>query len=418
MHLMNTVIVIDYGSPHTRLAARLLRDLGQFSRIVSGQTNVQDILRTSPAGIVIGGSANMIGRHAEALVQSGVPYIIVGEDEPTKQDLDAFLTRTDSPRNWTPATMVAYATDIITKTVGDKRVMLGISGGVDSTTLGVLLHRAIGDQLVGVFVDHGMLRYDEANEVSAMLRGLGLQLEVVDASGRFFRALEGISDPEEKRKVIGENFINVFTSAAKQVQETYGPMHFLGQGTLYSDVLESENVGGAVSVKSHHNVGGLPAELGFTLLEPFRELFKDEVRAIATELGIPEELSERHPFPGPGLAIRIIGEVTPAKVVILQHVDYLFIEALKAHDLYNETWQALAVLVPVRSVGVTNNQRTYGYTVVLRAVSSTDAMTATWTRLPYDFLAEISEQITREVREVNRVVFDITNKPPGTIEWE
>lgn len=415
---MNTVIVIDYGSPYTRLAARLLRDQGQFSRIVSGQTSVQDVLASEPAGIVIGGTANMVGRHAEALVASGVPFFTIGDTEPTPATIDSFLTEAHSPRSWTPAAITSHAEQSAVETVGDQRVMLGISGGVDSTTLGVLLHRAIGEQLVGVFVDHGMLRYNEAAEVTSMLHGLGLQLEVVDASAEFFAALHGVTDPEEKRKIIGAKFIEVFTETAKRVQHTYGPVQFLAQGTLYSDVLESEKIGGAVSVKSHHNVGGLPEQLGFTLLEPFRTLFKDEVRTVATELGIPAHISDRHPFPGPGLAIRIIGEVTPEKVRILQRVDHIFITGLREHGLYHETWQALAVLTPIRSVGVTNNQRTYGYTVALRAVSSADAMNATWTRLPYDFLAAISEQITREVPEVNRVVFDITNKPPGTIEWE
>ena len=415
---MNTVIVIDYGSPYTRLAARLLRDHGQFSRIVSGQTSVQDVLASKPAGIVIGGTANMVGRHAETLVASGVPFLTLGDTEPSPETIAKFLHEAGSERSWTPATMTAHAEETAVRTVGDKRVMLGISGGVDSTTLGVLLHLAIGDQLVGVFVDHGMLRYNEAAEVTAMLQGLGLQLEVVDASAEFFTALAGVTDPEEKRKIIGAKFIKVFTETAQRVQHTYGPVQFLGQGTLYSDVLESERVGGAVSVKSHHNVGGLPEQLGFELLEPFRELFKDEVRAVATELGIPAHISDRHPFPGPGLAIRIIGEVTPEKVRILQQVDHIFIKGLREHGLYHDTWQALAILTPIRSVGITNNQRTYGFTAALRAVSSSDAMNATFTRLPYDFLAEISERITSEVPEVNRVVFDITNKPPGTIEWE
>ncbi|MEZ4629746.1 MAG: glutamine-hydrolyzing GMP synthase [Deinococcales bacterium] len=301
--------------------------------------------------------------------------------------------------------------------VAAQRVLLAISGGVDSSTLGLLLHKAIGDKLVAVFVDHGLLREGERVYVEEALRSLGVNLISIDAGERFFKALEGVSDPERKRKIIGAEFIKVFSETAKEL-EGYGHIEFLAQGTLYPDVVESAGGHGAATIKSHHNVGGLPERLGFRLLEPFRTLFKDEVRDIARVLGMPESLVERHPFPGPGLAIRCLGEVTPEKVAILRQVDHIFISSLKEKGLYNSTWQALAVLTPIRTVGVMGDGRTYSYTAALRAVSSVDGMTADWSRLPYDFLAEVANRIVNKVEQVNRVVYDITSKPPATIEWE
>ena len=332
--------------------------------------------------------------------------------------LERFVHATGIARTWTPENIVQQMTADVRERVGGARVLLGISGGVDSSTLGLLLHRALGDRLVAVFVDHGLLRLGEAEEVERALRELGVELRVVDASERFLNALAGVSDPERKRKIIGREFIEVFAHQARAAQEREGPIRYLAQGTLYPDVVESAGGFGAANIKSHHNVGGLPEDLDFELIEPFRTLFKDEVREIAETLGLPRHLRDRHPFPGPGLAIRIIGDVTPERLGVLRRVDDIFISSLREFGLYHETWQALAVLTPIRSVGVMGDGRTYAHTVALRAVSSVDGMTADWTRLPHDFLATVSNRIVNSVPEVNRVVFDITSKPPGTIEWE
>lgn len=331
--------------------------------------------------------------------------------------LERFVERTGVPRDWTAEHIVDAAVADVRERVGDGRVLLGISGGVDSTTLGLLLHRAIGERLVPVFVDTGLLRLGEGDEVERALRALGVGLLRVDARERFFAALHGIEDPEAKRKAIGRAFIEVFSEEARKLHSA-GPIRFLAQGTLYPDVIESAGGHGAANIKSHHNVGGLPDDLDFELIEPFRTLFKDEVREVAEALGLAPHLRDRHPFPGPGLAIRIIGAITPERVAVLQRVDDIFISALREFDLYHETWQALAVLTPLRSVGVMGDNRTYANTVALRAVTSVDGMTADWARLPHEFLATVSSRIVNSVPEVNRVVYDITSKPPGTIEWE
>ncbi len=333
------------------------------------------------------------------------------------QVLERFVEATGVPRDWTAAHIVDDAVASVRERVGDERVLLGISGGVDSTTLGLLLHRAIGERLVPVFVDTGLLRLGEGDEVERALRGLGVPLVRVDAAERFLSALRGIEDPEAKRKAIGRTFIDVFAAEARRLQAG-GTIRFLAQGTLYPDVIESAGGHGAANIKSHHNVGGLPEDLGFELLEPFRTLFKDEVREVAEALGLAPHLRDRHPFPGPGLAIRVLGEVTPERLEVLQRVDDLFVSALREFDLYRDTWQALAVLTPIRSVGVMGDNRTYAHTVALRAVTSVDGMTADWARLPHEFLATVSSRIVNTVSEVNRVVYDVTSKPPGTIEWE
>ncbi len=334
------------------------------------------------------------------------------------QLLERFVERTGVPRDWTPENIVQSTARDVRERVGSERVLLAISGGVDSSTLGLLLTRALGERLVAVFVDHGLLRLGEAQEVERALTDLGVNLRVVDASERFLGALRGIHDPEAKRKAIGRAFIEVFADEARALQGELGPIRFLAQGTLYPDVIESAGGIGAANIKSHHNVGGLPEDLGFELIEPFRTLFKDEVREVAETLGLPRHLRDRHPFPGPGLAIRIIGAVTDEKLDVVRRVDDIFVSSLREFGLYDETWQALAVLTPIRSVGVMGDGRTYAHTVALRAVSSVDGMTADWTRLPHDFLATVANRIVNSVHEVNRVVYDITSKPPGTIEWE
>lgn len=292
---------------------------------------------------------------------------------------------------------------------------MALSGGVDSTVAATLIHKAIGKNLFGIFVDNGVLRKDEFEAVLKTYDQLELNVKGVDAKKRFYHALEGLTNPEEKRKAIGKTFIDVFDQESHQLKD----ISFLGQGTIYPDVIESVSVHGpSVTIKSHHNVGGLPETMKLSLVEPLRFLFKDEVRKVGLELGIPHELLYRHPFPGPGLAIRILGEITAEKVRLLQEADKIYIDGLKEHQLYDQVWQAGAILLPVKSVGVMGDERTYEFTVALRAVTSVDGMTADWAHLPYDFLGKISNEIINRVRGINRVVYDISSKPPATIEWE
>jgi len=316
---------------------------------------------------------------------------------------------------WTPASFIESAIHEIKETVGSDNVVLGLSGGVDSSVAAVLMHRAIGKQLHCIFVDNGLLRKNEYEEVLRTYYDMGLNVKGVRAENRFYDALKGISDPELKRKAIGKTFIEVFDDAAHQIPDA----RWLGQGTIYPDVIESVSVKGpSATIKSHHNVGGLPDFMKLKIIEPLKSLFKDEVRKVGRALNIKPELINRHPFPGPGLGIRILGEVSAEKIQILQEADFIFIEALKESNWYDKTWQAGVMLLPVRSVGVMGDERTYEYVVALRAVGSTDGMTADWIHLPYELLAAISNRIINRVKGVNRVVYDISSKPPATIEWE
>lgn len=320
---------------------------------------------------------------------------------------------------WTPVNIIDEQVARIREQVGDKEVICGLSGGVDSAVAAALVHKAVGDQLTCVFVDHGLLRAGEAEQVEKdYVAATGIKLKVVDARERFLGALAGVTDPEQKRKIIGREFIRVFEAAAREVA-AHGDVEFLVQGTLYPDVVESGGGAGTANIKSHHNVGGLPEDLKFSLIEPLRTLFKDEVRALGLELGLPEAMVWRHPFPGPGLAIRIIGAVDEERLAVLRKADLIARQELSAAGLDRGVWQfPVVLLADVRSVGVQGDGRTYGHPVVLRPVSSEDAMTADWSRLPYEVIARISTRITNEVAEVNRVVLDVTSKPPGTIEWE
>jgi len=318
--------------------------------------------------------------------------------------------------DWTIASFIEEAVARVRRQVGDARVVCGLSGGVDSSVAALLLHRAIGDRLTCIFVDNGLLRLDEAAQVRRrFVEKLHLPVVFVDASSRFLARLEGVVDPEEKRKRIGATFIEVFESEAAAL----GGFDFLAQGTLYPDVIESMSVvGPSAAIKSHHNVGGLPERMRFRLVEPLRELFKDEVRAVGRELGLDDELVRRQPFPGPGLAVRILGEITPERLTLLRRADQIVVEEIRRHGWYDRLWQSFAVLLPVQSVGVMGDERTYEYTAAIRAVESRDGMTADWARLPHDLLATLSSRVVNEVKGVNRVVYDISSKPPSTIEWE
>jgi len=318
---------------------------------------------------------------------------------------------------WTPGSFVAESMERIKNQVGTGKVICALSGGVDSAVVATLIHRAIGDQLTCIFVNTGLLRREEADRIkNTFQRNMRMNLVYVDASERFLTRLSGVIDPEEKRHIIGEQFVKVFEEEATKI----GRVDFLAQGTLYPDVIESALTGSrtVATIKTHHNVGGLPSVMNLALVEPLRYLFKDEVREVGLALGLPEEMVYRQPFPGPGLAIRIIGEVTKERLEIVRAADWIVMNEIKKANLYRQLWQSFAVLTPLRSVGVMGDSRTYGYMVALRAVTSEDAMTADWARLPYDLLARISNRIVNEVPEVNRVVYDISSKPPSTIEWE
>ena len=317
---------------------------------------------------------------------------------------------------WTPSSFIESEIKAIQKKVGNQKVLCGLSGGVDSTVVATLMHRAIGEQLLCVFVDNGLLRKNEFQKViNTYTDTLQLPVKGVDASDLFLKRLEGVSDPEKKRIIIGNTFIDVFDDVISKEND----FKYLAQGTLYPDVIESVSFKGpSATIKSHHNVGGLPEKMKLDLIEPVRELFKDEVRSVGRELGIPEHFIGRHPFPGPGLGIRVIGKLSRDRLDLLREADAIFIQLLKEYGLYDKVWQALAALLPVRSVGVMGDERTYEHTIALRAVTSIDGMTADWAHLPYDFLSEVSNKIINEVRGINRVVYDISSKPPSTIEWE
>ena len=333
-----------------------------------------------------------------------------------KQLLENFLVHIAGVKqDWTPDSFVSKTIENLKAQIGEEKVILGLSGGVDSTVAAVLLHQAIGDQLTCIFVNNGLLRKNEFSSVLEQYNGMGLNVKGVDASELFLSKLAGVSDPEKKRKIIGNTFIEVFDDESKKIEGAT----WLAQGTIYPDVIESISVNGpSATIKSHHNVGGLPDYMQLKIVEPLRMLFKDEVRRVGKSLGIDQELIGRHPFPGPGLAIRILGDITPERVAMLQEVDAIYVQGLKDAGLYKDVWQAGAILLPVNSVGVMGDERTYEKCVALRAVTSTDGMTADWVNLPYAFLQKTSNDIINKVKGVNRVVYDISSKPPATIEWE
>ena len=379
-----------------------------------------DLIERAPPGFVVTAttaSAPVVGfEDAERRLYGIQFHPEVSHTVHGSEILNNFLTACGARRDWRMSTFASEVVARIRAQVGDQRVICGISGGVDSSVLAALVGRAIGDRMTAIFVDNGLLRKGEAVQVEESLhRGLELNVLRVDARQRFLRALEGVSDPETKRKVIGRVFIEVFEEQARKIDGA----HFLAQGTLYPDVIESVSVHGPSAViKTHHNVGGLPERLGFELVEPLRFLFKDEVRQLGRELGLPEALIERHPFPGPGLAVRILGAVTAERVALLGEADAIFMEELRASGWYTKTSQAFAVLLPIQSVGVMGDSRTYENVVALRSVDTHDFMTADWSPLPHELLGRVSNRIVNQVTGINRVVYDVTSKPPATIEWE
>lgn len=411
----------EYG----RAKLNIKKNNGLFQNI-QDQTDVwmshSDTIIDLPAGFEVTASTPNIPVAAFASVQDGLRYFglqfhpeVYHSAEGRKILRNFVINICGCHGDWTPAHFISSSVEQIRKEVGTGKVIMALSGGVDSTVAATLIHKAIGNRLYSIFVDHGLLRKDEFESVLKSYHSMGLNVKGVDARDQFYAGLAGHPGPEEKRKIIGRTFIEIFDREAHQLEG----IEFLGQGTIYPDVIESVSVlGPSVTIKSHHNVGGLPEKMKMKLVEPLRMLFKDEVRKIGAELGIPDAILQRHPFPGPGLGIRILGEVTPEKVQLLQKADDIYIRGLKESGLYATVWQAGAILLPVKSVGVMGDERTYEYTLALRAVTSVDGMTADWAHLDYNFLAKVSNEIINNVKGINRVVYDISSKPPATIEWE
>ena len=430
------IVILDLGSHENTVLARAIRALGVYSEIYPHDITVEE-LKALPnvKGIIInGGPNNVIDGVAidvnPAIYAMGIPVMAAGHDkaacevklaeftddiEAIKNAVKAFVFDTcKAEANWNMTNFVNDQIELIKRQVGDKKVLLALSGGVDSSVVAALLLKAIGDNLVCVHVNHGLMRKGESEDVVEVFSNqLKANLIYLDVTDRFLDKLAGVEDPEQKRKIIGSEFIRVFEEEARKLDG----IDFLAQGTIYPDCIESLSITGTV-IKSHHNVGGLPEKMNLKLCEPLRLLFKDEVRRVGRELGMPEHLITRHPFPGPGLAVRILGDITPEKVRILQDADDIFIQGLRDWGLYDQVWQAGVILLPVQSVGVMGDERTYERAVALRAVTSTDAMTADWAHLPYEFLGKVSNDIINKVKGVNRVTYDISSKPPATIEWE
>ncbi len=430
------ILILDFGGKCGRVVGRIIRESKVYCEILPYDTSIEKIKEKNPQGIILTGDAEdeKVARIDKNIPKLDLPTIGMGcknqiltkeygiqtypeseYNENNKRIVENFLFKVCKCKPyWDMKDFVEDSIKDIKTKVGNRKALCGLSGGVDSTVAAVLVHEAIGDNLVCVFVDNGLLRKNEVKEVESFFKDrFDMNIITVDAKDRFLNKLKGVNEPEQKRKVIGEEFIRVFEEEQKKLTD----IDFLVQGTIYPDVIESGGDEHTV-VKSHHNVGGLPEDVNFELIEPLRQLFKDEVRKVGTILDIPEEAVNRQPFPGPGLGVRVLGEVTEEKLEVVREADYIFREEIKNAGLDKKIWQYFALLPDIRSVGMTKGKRTYNYTVALRAVHSVDGMTAEWARIPLDVLERISNRITREIEQVNRVVYDITNKPPGTIEWE
>ncbi len=430
------ILILDFGGKLSRLVGRTIRELKVYCEILPYNTSVERINKKNPQGLIFTGELKEknLEKIDKGIFNLDIPIMGIGKQqkyldtknnikiyseeeycEKDKKIIERFLFEIcDCRPYWDMRGFVYDSIELIKEQIGDGKAICGLSGGVDSSVAAVLVHKAIGDNLTCIFVDHGLLRKNEAKEVGEFFKErFNMNLIMVDARERFLNKLKGVTDPEKKRKIIGEEFIRVFEEEQKKLTN----IDYLVQGTIYPDVIESGGDDNAV-VKSHHNVGGLPEDVNFELVEPLRQLFKDEVREVGTILGIPDEVVNRQPFPGPGLGIRVLGDITEEKLNIVREADYIFRDEIKKAGLDNKIWQYFALLPNIKSVGVTQGKRTYNYTIALRAVCSIDGMTAQWAKIPLDVLEKISNRITNEVEHVNRVVYDITSKPPGTIEWE
>ncbi|HLR36302.1 MAG TPA: glutamine-hydrolyzing GMP synthase [Tissierellales bacterium] len=430
------ILILDFGGKCGRVVGRIIRESKVYCEILPYNTSIEKIKEKDPQGIILTGDAEdeKVARIDKNIPKLDLPTIGMGcknqiltkeygiqtypeseYNENNKRIVENFLFKVcECKPYWDMKDFVDNTIKDIKEKVGNGKALCGLSGGVDSTVAAVLVHEAIGDNLVCVFVDNGLLRKNEVSEVESFFKDrFDMNIITVDAKDRFLNELKGVIEPEQKRKVIGEEFIRVFEEEQKKLTD----IDFLVQGTIYPDVIESGGDEHTV-VKSHHNVGGLPEDVNFELIEPLRQLFKDEVRKVGTILDIPEQAVNRQPFPGPGLGVRVLGEVTEEKLEVVREADYIFREEIKNAGLDKKIWQYFALLPDIRSVGMTKGKRTYNYTVALRSVHSIDGMTAEWARIPLDVLERVSNRITREIEQVNRVVYDITNKPPGTIEWE
>ena len=410
-----TIILLNFACADIQLLARGIRNEGIYTMVMPYTVSVERVMAEKPSGLIF--------CHDGAPAAATAPFAALGVPTTTASsrtpiaELTAFCQeRCACQGRWRMETFIDEAVKDIREQVGDSRVVLGLSGGVDSSVVAALVHRAIGDHLTCVFVNHGLLRKNEAEMVQEIFaRNFSMNLCYVDASERFLDKLAGVADPEQKRKIIGKEFIEVFAEAAREIGAP-----FLGQGTIYPDILESIPMDGnpAGVIKSHHNVGGLPADLHFKLVEPLERLFKDEVRVVGRLLGLPSELIDRHPFPGPSLGVRHVGPIARGTLAMLREADAIVTDELIKADWYHKTWQTFAIFVPVKTVGIKNHQRSYDYVIAIRSINSVDAVTAQVVRLPWELLEKMSERIVHEVNGVNRVVYDITAKPPGTIEWE
>ena len=445
-----TVLVVDFGSAPAQALARQVRDCGVYSEVVPRSWTTERLLDAQPACVIIAGDLTSLEPTVEepgpldlaalaaefpvvlADSDSGKVSVLVGTDrrEMTEEEFDrgalerVLFEDADVEATWTTEAIAQQLIKEVREQVGDDRVILALSGGVDSSVVAALINEAVGDQLTCVFVDHGLLRKGEREQVEEdFAAARGIDLVTIDAEDRFLKRLKGVEDPEAKRKIIGEEFIRVFEDAQRDLAAAAAAkgqeVKYLAQGTIYPDIIESGVGEGVNNIKSHHNVGGLPDDLDFELVEPLRRLFKDEIRELGRALGMPDKLVSRQPFPGPGLGVRVVGSLTKERLDILREADFIVREELSESGMDAQIWQCPVVLLAdVRSVGVTDGERTYGYPIVLRPIMTTDAMTADWVRVPFDVLSDISNRITAEVPHINRVVLDITPKPPATIEWE